>query len=295
MTRFDLQSHSTWSDGALAPTQVVARAAAAGIELLALTDHDTVDGVQEASEAAAAAGIRLSPATELSSVDGEHEDLHVLGYEIDPRNRDLLVALQDFRSDRGRRVLEMAERLREAGLVVDGSALAKRAEQDRPVGRPHIAEAILAAPENAARLRDEGVLDRDTLFSRYLVPGTPTYVPRARPTVEEAIAIIHTAGGVAIWAHPFWDVDDDVAARSAIDRFARAGLDGVEVFYVTHTEAETRLLHEHCARAGLLMTGSTDFHGPEHDRFNTFGGFATYGLEPELGPIGQAASSRSSR
>jgi 3',5'-nucleoside bisphosphate phosphatase len=292
---FDLQSHSTRSDGALEPAEVVAAAAVAGVRLLALTDHDTVDGIGEALEAAALEGMRLSPATELSAVDGEHEDLHVLGYEIDHRNRDLLAALQDFRSDRERRVHEMVSRLREAGLTLDDSALVARGQQGRPLGRPHIADAILADPANATRLRDEGVRSRDALFARYLVPGTPTYVARARPTVEEAVAIIHTAGGVAVWAHPYWDVHDDGEVLAAIDGFSRAGLDGVEVFYATHSEPQTRLLHDHCSRHGLLMTGSTDFHGPEHDRFHVFGGFEIYGLEPMLGPIGQAASSRSSR
>jgi predicted metal-dependent phosphoesterase TrpH len=295
VTPFDLQSHSTHSDGALPPAQVVARAAAAGIELLALTDHDTVDGVQEAAEAAALAGLALSPATELSSVDGEYEDLHVCGYELDHRNPELLEALADFRVDRERRVREMVERLRETGLVLDDAKLRARAEQDRPLGRPHIADAIFAAPENATRLRDEGVHSRDALFARYLVPGTATYVARTRPTVEEAIAIIHTAGGVAVWAHPYWDVHDDADVTAAIDRFMTYGLDGVEVFYATHSEAQTRHVHAHCGQAGLLMTGSTDFHGPDHDRFSVFGGFETYGLAPELGPIGQAASNRSSR
>ena len=290
MTSFDLQSHSTHSDGALPPAQVVARAGAAGIELLALTDHDTVDGVQEAVEAAALAGLTLSPATELSSVDGEHEDLHVCGYELDHRDADLLAALADFRVDRERRVRQMVERLREAGLVLDDSKLRARAEQDRPLGRPHIADAILAAPENATRLRDEGIRDRDGLFARYLVPGTPTYVARTRPTVEEAIAIIHTAGGVAVWAHPYWDVHDDAEVVAAIDRFVSYGLDGVEVFYATHSEAQTRHVHAHCSKAGLLMTGSTDFHGPDHDRFGVFGGFETFGLQPELGPIGGGSS-----
>jgi len=295
MTDFDLQSHSTYSDGALGPAQVVARAKAAGISLLALTDHDTVDGIQEATEAAAIEGIRLSPATELSAVDGEHEDLHVLGYELDPRSRDLRTALQDFRSDRERRVREMVECLRDAGLALDDAKLVERSEQDRPLGRPHLADAILAEPANATRLRDEGIHDRGGLFARYLVPGTPTYVARARPTVADAIAVIHAAGGVAVWAHPFWDVHDEADVLAVIDRFRGDGLDGVEVFYATHSEAQTRAVHAHCAAAGLLMTGSTDFHGPDHDTFDVFGDFETYGLAPELGPIGQAASSRSSR
>ena len=91
---------------------------------------------------------------------------------------------------------------------------------------------------------------------------------------------------MAIWAHPFWDIDDADEVLRTIDEFAAAGLDGVEVFYATHTEEQTRLLHEHCCAKGLLMTGSTDFHAPDHDRFAHFRGFELHGLEPELGPIG---------
>ena len=117
------------------------------------------------------------------------------------------------------------------------------------------------------------------------VPGAAAYVPRSRPTVAEAIGVIHEASGVAVWAHPFWDLHDPQEALAAIDTFAAAGLDGIEVFYATHDEAQTRFLHEAARERGLLTTGSTDFHGPGHGRFNAFRGFELYGLEPELGPI----------
>ena len=177
---FDLQSHSTHSDGALPPAEVVARAAAAGVELLALTDHDTVAGVAEALAAAREHGIRLSPAAELSSVHGEHEDLHILGYEIDPADPALLAALEDFRADRGRRILAMADRLRELGFALDDDAFARR----ESIGRPHLADAVLAHPDNAERLAREGIAGKKELFPPYLVPGAPAYVARSRPTVE---------------------------------------------------------------------------------------------------------------
>jgi 3',5'-nucleoside bisphosphate phosphatase len=295
MCAFDLQSHSIASDGALAPAEVVAHAAAAGIELLALSDHDTVEGVGEALEAAADRGLTLSPATELSAVDGVYEDLHVLGYELDHRDGELRTTLEDFRGDRERRIWAMADRMRELGFELDDGYLRERKAEGKPLGRPHLADAILAHPANQARLRAEGIADKNTLFPPYLVPGAIGYVARTRPTVYEAVDVIHAAGGVAVWAHPFWDLDDERQTLDAIDRFAEHGLDGVEVFYATHTEAQTRLLHAHCSGLGLLMTGSADFHGPAHDRFNAFGAFETYGLEPVLGPIGQAESRRSSR
>jgi predicted metal-dependent phosphoesterase TrpH len=279
---FDLQSHSTHSDGALPPSEVVAHAAAAGVELLALSDHDTVAGVAEAAAAARQHGIRLSPAAELSSVHGEHEDLHILGYEIDPADPALLAALEDFRADRGRRILAMADRLRELGFALDDSHFAGR---DAP-GRPHLADAVLAHPDNAERLAREGIKGKKELFPAYLVPGAVAYVARSRPTVEQAIEVIHAAGGVAVWAHPFWDVDDPGEVLRTIERFAGTGLDGVECFYPEHSREQALLLHETCEARGMLSTGSADFHGPEHEHFNRFRNFSLYGAEPRLGPIG---------
>jgi predicted metal-dependent phosphoesterase TrpH len=283
---FDLQSHSTRSDGALEPAAVVARAAAAGVELLALSDHDTVAGVPEALAAAERHGLALSPAAELSAVHGGYEDLHILGYELDHADRGLLAALEDFRADRGRRVRAMADRLRELGFALDDAALERET-----VGRPHLADAVRAHPDNAERLRAEGIDGRDALFPPYLVPGAAAYVPRSGPTVPEAIEVIHGAGGVAVWAHPFWDVEAPAVALRTLDAFAAAGLDGVEAFYATHTERETRLLHAAARERGLLATGSSDFHGPEHDRFNAFRAFSLFGLQPVLGPIGQRTRS----
>jgi 3',5'-nucleoside bisphosphate phosphatase len=283
---FDLQAHSVHSDGTLPAAEVVERAAAAGVELFALTDHDTVDGVPEAAAKARELGLRFSPAAELSAVHGGHEDLHVLGYELDVADRDLIAILEDYRGDRARRIGAMAGRLRELGFELDDAPLVARREAGKPIGRPHLADAVLAHPANAQRLADEGIHGRDELFPPYLVPGAKAYVARSRPTVAEAIEVIHAAGGVAVWAHPFWDVDAPEEAVATLQTFAVAGLDGVECFYVTHTEQQTRLLHDVATRHGLLTTGSTDFHGPEHGRFSVFRGFDVHGLTVELGPIG---------
>jgi predicted metal-dependent phosphoesterase TrpH len=282
---FDLQSHSIHSDGSLPASEVVVRAAAAGVELLALTDHDTIDGVPEAAAAARQHGIRLTPATELSSVHGAHEDLHVLGYGLDVGDPDLLAVLEDFRGDRARRIEAMADRLRELGFELDDAPLVARREAGKPIGRPHLADAVLAHPGNADRLREEGIDGRNALFPPYLVPGAAAYVARSRPTVAGAIEVIHAAGGVAVWAHPFWDLDRPDEAIAAIDSFVAAGLDGIEVFYATHTEEQTRFLHAAARERGLLTTGSADYHGPEHERFNRFRGFEVYDLDVELGPI----------
>jgi len=285
---FDLQSHSRHSDGELSPTELVAAAAEAGVQLLALTDHDTVSGVGEALDAAMHHPIEIVPAVELSSVDESGDDLHILGYRVDHTNDDLLAILSLLRDDRSARIDAMADRLRAHGFQLADLPLEERKLAGRPVGRPHLATAVLTHPDNAEKLAAEGIDGVDALFAAYLVAGTPAFVPRTRPSSYDAIDLIHAAGGVAVWAHPFWDLDHDEETLRTVERFAEARLDGVEVFYPSHTEAQTRLLHAHCTERGLLTTGSADFHGPSNSRFNRFRAFETYGLEPELGPIGPA-------
>jgi 3',5'-nucleoside bisphosphate phosphatase len=285
---FDLQSHSTYSDGTLPPAEVVARAAAAGVQLLALTDHDTVDGVAEALAAAQAspAPIRVVPATELSSIDGEHEDLHVLGYGIDHTNDEFLATLERFRDDRAARADRMADALEhDCGWALDRTALDARRVAGLPIGRPHLARAAFDHPDNAGRIAREGLADFGALLEAYLIPGAPAYRRRSTPTVAEAIDAIHAAGGVAVWAHPFWDVDAPEEVVAAIDRFAALGLDGVEAFYITHTREETEVAARACRERGLLSTGSADFHGPDHPHFHRFRAFALHGQTPDLGPI----------
>jgi 3',5'-nucleoside bisphosphate phosphatase len=275
---FDLQSHSTCSDGALPPRAVVAAAADAGVELLALSDHDTVDGVDEALQASAALGLRLVPAVELSSIGGDVDDLHILGYLVDHRAVALLGPLATFRADRAARAVRMAEGLRECGLELD---LPQRAT----IGRPHLAQAAFDHPANRMRLAEEKIVNSSQLLEAYLVPGAPAFRPRTTPTVAEAIDVVHDAGGVAVWAHPFWNVADPDDVVDRIERYAALGLDGVEAFYPTHDAAQAALIAERCAELGLLTTGSADFHGPAHPLFNRFRAFELHGLEPRLGPI----------
>jgi 3',5'-nucleoside bisphosphate phosphatase len=282
---FDLQSHSQYSDGALEPREVVAAAAEAGVELLALSDHDSVDGVQEAAEAAAELGVRLVPAVEVSSVDGTQQDLHVLGYLVDHHDPALRERLRSWREDREHRAEAMAAALRDLGYELDDSELARRRAQGQSIGRPHLADAVVRHPANAERLRSEGLAERSAFLVAYLIDGRPAFRPRTKPTVAESIQTIHDAGGVAVWAHPFWDVEDPDAVLEAIDRFRAWGLDGVECFYATHTREQTELLADRCSELGLLSTGSSDFHGPKHRLFSRFRSFSTYGRTPALGPI----------
>lgn len=282
---FDLQSHSLHSDGELSPREVVEAAARAGVELLALTDHDSVDGVTEALETAAEVGIELVPAAELSAVHDSYEDLHVLGYRIDHTDATLLERLAGARADRVQRAKAMAEKLEELGYAVDHEALERRRASGGVIGRPHLTAAVVNHPDNRARLERSGLTEVSKFLPEYLIPGKPAYLPRIHPTVPEAIDWIHDAGGVAIWAHPFWDIHDADTVLRTVERFRGAGLDGVECFYTTHTEDETKLIAAACAELGLLTTGSADFHGPDHKLFSRFRAFRLYGCEAALGPI----------
>ena len=144
---------------------------------------------------------------------------------------------------------------------------------------------MLTAPANAARLREEGIDDIGSLIRGYLIEGKPAFRLRETPTVAQAIDAIHEAGGVVVWAHPFWDIPDPDEVLATIDRFRALGIDGVEAFYVTHTEEQTTLLARRCEELDLLSTGSSDFHGPENRLFSQFLAFDLYSMEPNLGRL----------
>jgi len=286
---FDLQSHSIHSDGALSPADVVAAAAAAGVELLALSDHDTCAGVPEAREAARAAGIGLVDATEITTMHNGQQDLHILGYLIDPAHPRLVAALEHSRGDRERRAAKMAARLRELGYDLDEAQLAARTAQGKTIGRPHLAQAVTSHPANQDRLREEGLLEPTKFLVAYLIDGAPAFVAREAPSVQEAVQLIHDAGGVAVWAHPFWDISEIDDVRATLETFGGYGIDGVEVFYPSFTPEQVRFLVAECGDRNLLTTGSSDFHGPEHHTFSRFRAFDLYGVEPNLGPIARPA------
>jgi predicted metal-dependent phosphoesterase TrpH len=282
---FDLQSHSIHSDGELPPAQVVALAAEAGVQLLALSDHDTVAGIDEALDAAREHGVALVPAVEISAPDGAHPDIHVLGYGIDHRDAALLERLAAYRADRDGRADRMIAKLRELGLEIDEQALEPRRASGKPIGRPHIAGAVFEHPANQRRLADEGLGDLTAVLVAYLIEGKPAFAGRTIPTVEDAVGVIHAAGGVAVWAHPFWDLAEDAEVLATLDRYAGYGIDGVEAFYVTHTREQTLLVADRAAELDLLTTGSADFHGPDHRHFARFRAFETHGRTPRLGSI----------
>ena len=213
---FDLQSHSLHSDGALEPATSSPPAAQAGVETARAErprhGRRRAGGARRGVERS---GSGSSPAVEISSVDRDQQDLHVLGYLVDHNDAVLRDRLRTWRDDRERRADAMAAALRELGYEVDESELERRKAEGKPIGRPHLADAVVRHPANEQRLRDEGLDERSAFLEAYLIDGKPAFKPRTTPTVAESIAAIHDAGGVAVWAHPFWDVAD--ARRGARD------------------------------------------------------------------------------
>jgi 3',5'-nucleoside bisphosphate phosphatase len=286
--KFDLQSHSTNSDGVLGAAEVVALAAEAGVELLALSDHDTVSGVSEAIEAGERLGVKVVSAVEISAVDEGSpvpRELHILGYGIDHTGPTMTARLAEFLADREHRTLRMRDGLKEVGFELDEAELDERIAAGKPIGRPHLAGAVLRPPANATRLAEEKIDDIGSLIRGYLIEGRPAFRLRQTPTVAESVEAIHEAGGLAIWAHPFWDIEDPEEVLRTVDRFKELGIDGIEAFYLTHDRQQTELLVARAGELDMLTTGSADFHGPENKLFSRFMAFETFGLEPNLGPI----------
>jgi len=266
----DLQSHSTVSDGQLPPDEVVDHAAAAGITTMALTDHDGVAGVPAALARAEELGIECVPAIEMSCVHRYSEDLHICGYWMDLER--IQPACERAQRERVDRAKQIVAKLNEHGVDVSFEAAVEKAGAADAIGRPHIARAAGAGP------------DLGPFFEEYLVPGAKAFVSRSWPSAEQAVELIHEAGGVAVVAHPYWDVKDPAQVRDLVESLVReVGLDGIETFYPPHTPEQTKHCLELCEEFDLVPTASSDFHGPTHKTFSRWGAYDTYGLgEPRV-------------
>src|ERR1700761_938955 len=268
MPLIELQTHSTHSDGQLAAADVVAEAAETGVTNLELTDHDAVAGVPEAEEAGRALGVEIVPAVETSCVHEYAEDLHICGYWIDLEK--IEPTCERAQSERRARAGEIVENLRGYGFDLTLDDAIREAGGADSIGRPHIAKAAGATG------------DLGPFFEEYLVPGAKAFVPRRWPNAEQAIALIREAGGVAVIAHPYWDISDPEQVEDLIRSLKP---DGVETYYPPHTEEQTKHLLGLCEELGLVPTASSDYHGPTHKTFAKFGAYETYGLgEPRVPP-----------
>jgi predicted metal-dependent phosphoesterase TrpH len=256
ISRIDLHLHTLFSDGTLSPQETVRAAAALGVTLLAITDHDEVCGVPLAQAVGDAVGVRVISGVEINTEVGK-EDVHILGYGFAPDAPVLLQGLLTQREARLQRLLLMLERLRALNYPLDTARVLAIAGSGS-VGRPHVARALIEAGYVATNAE---------AFARFIGNRCPAYVPRTTLTPEAAIALIHRAGGLASLAHP-GKLGDPIRI---LRRLQGAGLDALEAYHSDHTPAVTERLLRWAKQFNLAVTGGTDSHGPHGPRLVEIG------------------------
>ncbi len=258
MSRVDLHLHSTASDGRLSPAEVVRQAAKRGLAVIALTDHDTVDGIIPALEAAKKfPGLKVIPGIEMSA-DVASGEVHVLGYFIDYTHPELQAALKRMRNSRQERAQGMIAKLQNLGMTVDWQRVQEIAG-DGAIGRPHIAQAML----------EKGYISSiKEAFTRYLSWDGPAYVKREKITPAQAAGLIAQVRGLPVLAHPFTFNNPE----SMVTELKAAGLVGVETYYAGYTSEEIKRLVKLARKHGLITTGGSDYHGLDDSQETMMGG-----------------------
>lgn len=251
MVTIDLHTHSRVSDGTASPTDLVRAAATAGLDVVALTDHDTTAGWDEAARAAEASGIALVRGIEVSA-RFRGTGVHLLVYLPDPTDADLQTELARIVSGRDDRVPTMLAKLQALGIPATVEALAEVSGDSLVTGRPHVADLLV---------RLGVVANRDEAFADYLSPGGPAYVDRHAVDLVRMLDVAAVAGGVTVIAHPWGRGSAEVLDDAALATLADAGLGGVEVDHLDHGPAERAELRRVADRLGLIVTGSSDHHG----------------------------------
>ncbi|MBO1030897.1 PHP domain-containing protein [Tessaracoccus sp. SD287] len=250
--RIDLHTHSTVSDGTDTPTALVHKAHDAGLDVIALTDHDTFDGISQAVEAGKRLGVTVVRGVEMScEVDGS--SVHLLGYGCDASNRALAAELAKNRAGRAGRLQAFADRFTELGMQLSVADIKEQSGLSPSVGRPHVADALV---------KKGYVADRREAFETWLADDKPGYIGRYSTPLEDGIDLVHGAGGVAVLAHPWGRNSRDHLTVEYIEQLVRDHeLEGIEVDHVDHDEETRSLLFDMGARLGLIRTGSSDYHG----------------------------------
>ena len=250
--RIDLHAHSAVSDGTDPPAALVGKAAAAGLDVVALTDHDTTAGWEAAAAAAATAGIVVVPGAELSTIGPYGAGLHLLAYLFDAGHVALAAELDQIRDDRVPRLERMTQRLRDGGSHVTWDDVLEQADAADSLGRPHLADALVARGEAASR---------EDAFTRLIGTRSPAYVAKHAPFTADLIEVVRAAGGVTVIAHPWSRNRRRGLPPEAIADLAAAGLHGLEVDHPDHDQATREELRALAHDLGLTATGSSDYHG----------------------------------
>jgi len=243
----ELHCHTTYSDGTLTPEQLVAAAVKAGVRALAITDHDTISGWEEARLAASRYNLEIIPGIELSTVHNDRS-LHILGFYPDPEK--LVTPLRERIEGRFRRARKMVEKLAALGYSIELPSLG----EGMVPGRPHIAAAMVKAGY---------VKSSQEAFERWLGDNRPAYVHYEKFSIAEGIDLLRSCGAVPVWAHPYLFRGGDV--KDVLKEMVDVGLMGVEVYHPTHTRSQVENLQRLCDEYGLVMTGGSDYHGPAPD------------------------------
>ena len=249
--RIDLHTHSNVSDGTEPPRELVRLAAAADLDVVAITDHDTVSGWDEAAVAALDFGIRVVPGLELSCTRGA-ASVHVLGYQLDPSRPGVAEELTAIRAGRTDRLPAMLAALARHGVALSTEQVWEAAGGADSLGRPHVADALIAAGY---------VADRREAFDLWLAEGRPAHIARYAPDVIDGIRLIRAAGGVAVIAHPWGRESRDTVTPDVLAAFADAGLAGIEAHHDDHDGPTEIALVALAAELGLVVTGGSDWHG----------------------------------
>ncbi len=282
----DLHCHSTSSDGVLSPAALVAAARNLRLKALALTDHDTLDGLAAFLEAAREVPtLTAVPGVELSCVTREGEKCHIVGLFLKPACAALQARLDELRRWRDERNLRILEKLAELGKPVTLEQALAQGEGRFVLGRPHIAGAMV-------KLRY--VRSTDEAFEKYLKRDRPAYVPKKVLDASEAFRLLHGAGAVVVWAHPLAADKSQTRFNELLDEMCADGLDGIEAYYPDHTPHATRRVLDQAAARGLLVSGGCDYHGGDrHPGIHLAVGFGNGFHVPDqlLQPIQERAAS----
>lgn len=244
---YDLHVHTSASDGYFSPEEVLSKAWQTGLGGIAVTDHDTVDGLQPIMEFKAKKSIDILciPGIEMNT-ELDEEEIHILGYFIDYQNSQLITKLKQLKASRYDRAVKMINKLRNMGFNISLERVQQLARGDL-IGRPHIAQALV---------EKNLVFSIKEAFSKYLGKGRPAYVSRYKFIPQEAISLIKEAEGIAVLAHPGL-INDSDKFRSVLDM----GIEGIEVFYPEHNQMQIKQYTEICHKRKILITGGSDFHG----------------------------------
>jgi hypothetical protein len=269
---FDLHLHTTASDGTMSPAELVRYAKGKGLRVIAITDHDTIEGLSEGIKEGNKLGLEVIPGVELSA-SAPKGTMHLLGYYIDPASSELTDKLRVLQQARKERNLKIVEKLQALGMAIELSEV-KEAPEHGQIGRPHFAYTMVQKGY-ARNIQDA--------FDRYLGKGRPAYVEKFRFSPQEAMHFIKKAGGITVLAHPFTlkqPQPEDLDA--VIGELKAKGLDGIEVYYPEHSDGQTKLYRSLAKKYGLVISGGSDFHGLTKDEVDLGEGYGARGLTYSL-------------